>query len=112
LISDVREALGWWETRMRQSHDMCQSLAPGALHIVRFERLLVEDRAGALRELREFFGWADEPTMQRFFTRRMPPELAHVGRWKTHCSPQDRAFLAAEYPAAVTRLKAANVPIP
>jgi hypothetical protein len=112
LISDVREALGWWETRMRQSHDMCQGLAPGALHIVRFERLLVKDRAGALEELREFFGWADEPVMQRFFARRMPPENAHVGRWKTHFSAEQRAFLAADYPAALARLKAANVPVP
>jgi hypothetical protein len=111
-ISDIREALAWWETRMWQSHHMCQKLAPGAMHIVRFEQLLIEDRAGALRDLREFLGWADEYAMQRFFARRMTPEDAHVGRWKTHCSPEERAFLAAEYPAALARLQAAGVPVP
>jgi hypothetical protein len=111
-MSDIREALAWWETRMRQAHKMCQKLAPGAMHIVRFERLLVEDRAGALKELRDFFGWADEPTMQRFFARRMTPEDAHVGRWKTRSSDDERIYLESEYPAVIERLQAAGVPVP
>jgi Sulfotransferase family len=111
-IADIREALAWWETRMSQCHNMCQSLAPGALHVVRFERLLIEDREGALQELREFFGWEEEITMQRFFARRMTAEDAHVGRWKTRSSEEERLFLQAEYPAAVERLRAAGVPVP
>jgi hypothetical protein len=111
-MADVREALAWWETRMGQCHRMCQKLAPGAMHTVYFERLLVEDRAGALRELQAFLGWVDEPTVQRFFAHRMTPANAHVGRWKTHLARAERAFLAAEYPAAITRLQAAGVPVP
>jgi hypothetical protein len=112
-MSDIREALAWWETRMWQCHKMCQrGLAPGAMHIVRFERLLVEDRLGALKDLHDFLGWADEPTVQHFFAHHMTPDDAHIGRWKTHLSHMDREFLAAEYPIALTRLKAAGVPVP
>jgi Sulfotransferase family len=112
LIGDVREALGWWESRMLQAHEACRSLPREALHIVCFERLLVEDRAGALKELNEFLGWSQEPAVQGFFVRRMKPVEAHVGRWETHFSPAERAFLVAEYPAVITRLKAAGVPFP
>jgi len=109
---DVGEALQWWETRMWQVHNMCRRLAPESIHVVRFERLLVEDRAGALRELCDWLGWSVEPAMERFFARRMTPADAHVGRWETDFGREDRAFLAAEYPAALTRLKAAGVPVP
>ena len=110
-IADVREALAWWETRMGQCHRMCRKLAPGAMHTVRFERLLVEDRAGALEELRDFLGWADEPAVQHFFAHRMTPADAHIGRWRTHLSPEQRAYLAAEYPATLERLRLAGVPV-
>jgi len=111
-MSDIREALAWWESRMLQSHETCERIPPQALYTVRFERLVVEDRAGALKELCEFFGWDDEPTMQRFFERRMAPENAHVGRWKTHFSANERVFLEAEYQAALARLTGAGVAVP
>jgi len=97
---------------MWQAHHMCRNLAPDAMHIIRFERLLVEDRAGTMTALRDYFGWKDEPTMKRFFERRMTPEAAHVGRWRTHCSPNERGFLETEYPAALARLRTAGVAIP
>jgi Sulfotransferase family len=111
-ISDIGEALAWWETRMWQCHKMCQKLAPGSMHTVCFERLLIDDREGALQELRDFLGWSDEPAMQHFFTDHMTSKDAHVGRWKTHLSDQESAFLATAYPASLTRLKAAGVPVP
>jgi hypothetical protein len=111
-IADVREALAWWETRMGQCHRMCRKLPPGAMHTVCFERLLVEDRAGALAELRDFLGWAEEPAVERFFAHQMTPQEAHVGRWRTHLAHEQRAFLAAEYPAALERLQEAGVPVP
>jgi hypothetical protein len=111
-ITDVREALAWWEVRMGQAHRLCRALPEGSLHSIGFERLALEDRAGALHELCEFLDWSVEPAMERFMAEQMRPEDAHVGRWETHLSTAQRAFLAKEYPAALARLSDAGVHLP
>jgi Sulfotransferase family len=110
--TDVGEALGWWEERMRRGHEQCRSLPPGALLTVRFERLLRDDREGCLRELHSFMGWEEDPRVRGFFTRRMPLEEAHIGRWQKHFSGRERELVAAEYAAILERLEAAGVPTP
>jgi hypothetical protein len=111
-IADVREALAWWEVRMGQAHRLCRTLPAGSLHSIAFERLALDDRAGALRELCDFLGWSVEPAMERFMTEQLRPEDAHVGRWQTHLSTTQQAFLAEEYPAALARLNDAGVRLP
>jgi Sulfotransferase family len=111
-LGAVGEALGWWEDRMLKGHERCRSLPPGALLTVRFERLLVDDREGALEELRSFMGWEEDASMRRFFTRRMPPEEAHVGRWKMHFTGRERRLVEAEYAAILERLRTAGVSTP
>jgi hypothetical protein len=110
-LADVREALGWWEERMLRGHRELTALPSGSLLTVRFERLLVDDREGGLREIQRFMG-CEEDAMRRFFTRRMPPEEAHVGRWQTDFSEREREFVAAEYEAILDRLRAAGVTVP
>jgi hypothetical protein len=97
---------------MLRGHQQCRSLPSGALLTVRFERLLVDDRDEGLRELHEFMGWEEDPRVRRFFTRRMGPQLAHVGRWRTHFLGRERELLSAEYAAILARLGAAGVPLP
>jgi hypothetical protein len=109
---DAREALRWWEERMRRGHEECRSLAPGALLTVRFERLLRDDRDGCLRELHSFMGWDEDPRVWRFFARRMPQEEAHIGRWRSHFHGHERELVAAEYEAILARLQDAGVPTP
>jgi hypothetical protein len=111
-IADVREALAWWEVRMGQAHRLCRALPPGSLHSIAFERLALDDRAGALRELCDFLGWSVQPTMEHFMAEQLRPEDAHVGRWQTHLSAAQRAFLADEYPATLARLSDAGVRLP
>jgi hypothetical protein len=111
-LTDARAALGWWEERMARGHEQCRLLAAGSLLTVRFERLLVDDREAALQELLGFMGWDEEPSVRRFFTRRMGPEDAHVGRWKTHFRGREQDLVTAEYEAILTRLRAAGVPTP
>jgi hypothetical protein len=110
-LADIREALGWWEERMLRGHRELATLPAGSLLTVRFERLLVDDREGGLREIQRFMGW-EEDAMRRFFTRRMTPEEAHVGRWETDFSGREREFVAAEYEAILDRLRAAGVTVP
>jgi hypothetical protein len=109
---DAREALGWWEQRMLRGHEQCLALPAGSLLTVRFERLLVKDREAGLRELLDFMGWDEDPQMRRFFTRRMTPAEAHVGRWERHFAGAQRGFVVAEYEATVARLRAAGVATP
>jgi hypothetical protein len=111
-FADVREAFAWWEVRIGQAHRLCRALPPGSLHSIGFERLAVEDREGAVRELCDFLDWPVEPAMERFMAERMRPENAHVGRWETDLSAAQRAFLAEEYPAALWRLSEAGVQLP
>jgi Sulfotransferase family len=111
LLNVIRDGRDVASSLMR-GHEQCRSLPTGSLLTVRFERLLVEDREGGLRELLDFMGWEEEPSLQRFFTRRMPVEEAHVGRWRTHFDGPTRAFVEAEYEAALRRLRAAGVPTP
>jgi hypothetical protein len=111
-IADVREALGWWEERMYRGHRQLATLPAGSLLDVRFERLLIEDREGALQELYTFMGWEEDDSMRRFFTRRMPPQDAHVGRWKSDFAGRERELVTGEYEAILDRLRAAGVPLP
>jgi hypothetical protein len=111
-LPDAQTALDWWEERMARGHEQCSLLPAGSLLTVRFERLLIDDREGALRELLDFLDWEEEPSMRRFFTRRMRPEEAHVGRWKTHLDDSERTLLTARYEAILTRLQAAGVSTP
>ena len=111
-LTDPLEALAWWEERMLRGHRQLASLPANALLTMRLERLLVEDREGAFRELCNFMGWAQEDSMRTFFTRRMPPEQAHVGRWRTDFCGGERERVATEYEAILNRLRAAGVPLP
>ncbi len=110
--SDAREALGWWEERMLRGHRQLAALPAGSLVTVRFEQLLIDDREGGLQALLDFMGWEEDPAMRRFFTRRMPVEDAHVGRWRTHFTGRERDLLEREYKAALSRLSAAGAPTP
>jgi Sulfotransferase family len=111
-LDDAYAALSWWEERMLRGHQQCRLLAGGSWLTVSFERLLVEDREAALRELLDFMGWEEEPSMRRFFARRMRPQDAHVGRWKTNFHGREREQVAAAYEAILTRLRSAGVPTP
>lgn len=111
-LADAREALTWWEERMLKGHQQCGSLPAGSLLTVRFERLLVDDREGALEELLGFLDWEEDPAVRRFFERRMLSEHAHIGRWKAHFRGRERELVTAEYETILTRLRAAGVPAP
>jgi Sulfotransferase family len=111
-MEDVLEALSWWEDRMLRSHQMCGALPEGSLHVLRFERLLVEDRRRGYEDLLAFLAWSEDPHMRDFFERQMPAEKAHVGRWRTHLSQRQQALLVGEYPDTLARLRAAGVPTP
>jgi Sulfotransferase family len=110
-LADAREALSWWEERMLRGHGQLAVLPAGSLLTVHFERLLVDDREGGLREIQRFMGSEDD-AMRRFFTRRMPPEEAHVGRWQTDFSERERELVATEYEAIRERLRTAGVTVP
>ncbi len=110
---DAQEALAWWEERMLRAHRQLAALPAGSLLTVRFERLLSEDREGALQELLDFMGWEEDPRMRRFFTRRMTPDEAHVGRWEAHFNTAaERRFVTEEYEAILARLRAAGAMTP
>jgi Sulfotransferase family len=111
-MTDAIQALGWWEERMRRGHEQCRLLPGGSLLTIRFEQLLVDDREHCLEQLYSFMGWDEDPAMGRFFTRRMPADEAHMGRWKTDFSGRERDRVAAEYEAALARLRAAGVSTP
>lgn len=111
-LADAREALAWWEERMLKGHEQCGLLPAGSLLTIRFERLLVDDREGALEELLGFLGWDEDPAVQRFFERRMLSEHAHVGRWKAHFRGREHELVTDEYASVLTRLRAAGVPAP
>lgn len=110
--SDPLQALRWWEERMLRGHEQCAALPAGSLLTLRFERLLVEDREAALQELLTFMEWEQEPSLRRFFTRRMPIEEAHVGRWRTHFTAPERELVESTYEASLERLRSAGVPAP
>jgi hypothetical protein len=111
-LTDVREALGWWEERMLRGHRQLATLPAGSRLDVRFERLLIDDREGGLQELYTFMGWEEDDAMRRFFNRRMSPAEAHVGRWETDFSGRERDFVASEYEMILDRLRATGVGVP
>jgi hypothetical protein len=111
-LTDVREALGWWEERMLRGHRQLAVLPAGSLLHVRFERLLIDDRESGLQELYRFMDWEEDDAMRRFFNRRMSPTEAHVGRWETDFSGRERELVASEYAAILDRLRAAGVLLP
>ncbi len=111
-LTDPHEALLWWEQRMLRAHRELASLPADALLTLPLERLLVDDREGAFQELDRFMGWEEDDSMWGFFTRRMPPEEAHVGRWKTDFCGRERELIESEYEAILERLRAAAVPLP
>jgi hypothetical protein len=111
-LTDPQEALLWWEQRMLRGHRQLAALPASALLTLRLERLLVDDREGSLQELYGFMGWEEDDSMRGFFTRRMPPEEAHVGRWKRDFSGDERERLALEYEGVLDRLRAAGVALP
>jgi Sulfotransferase family len=111
-VKSVEEALAWWEERMLKAHVACALLPARSLHMIRFEQLLVEDRAGTLQRLCDFMGWPRQPLLERFLERRMPAQDAHVGRWRTHSSAAEQTYLRQAYPASLRRLARAGVATP
>ena len=116
-VASSMVALGWspnfqralrrWELVAIRGKMMCELLPAGALHVVRFEQLFVENREASYKALLRFLGWRDEPKMRRFFEERMTPERAHVGRWEADFTAAERESITAEYTAMQERLTAA-----
>jgi hypothetical protein len=97
---------------MLRGHCQLALLADEAVLTVYLERLLVDERERAFQELHDFMGWEEDDSMRRFFTRRMPAEEAHVGRWQSDFYGAERARVDTEYEAILDRLRATGVTLP
>jgi hypothetical protein len=108
-VADVPQALEWWEERLLWADRMCGRVGGDGALVVGFERLVVEDRECAFAELATFVDCPDSAAVRRYFDRRVTPELAHIGRWRTSLDAADRAFLEQAYPQTLARLREAGV---
>lgn len=82
----IISGLEWWSKPLRQAHQRTRNLGPTQLHAVRFEDLLLRDRAPTYAALLALLGWEDEPSLQRFFSEQMNPHRAHIARWRHQLS--------------------------
>jgi hypothetical protein len=110
--SDVLEALDWWEARVTQAFRATRGLPANRVHVVRFERLTVQDRESALKEILEFLEWDDDAGLRRFFDERMRAENAHVDRWRADFDPSTQETISRHYEAALARLSAQGISLP
>jgi hypothetical protein len=109
---DLHQALRWWEARMQRAHLGLRRVPEESLMVVNLEDLVLHRREETYERLLEFVGLDDERDMHLWFVRTMPPERAHIGRWREGLTGQQSAEIAKAYSQALRRLEAAGVPLP
>jgi hypothetical protein len=104
-------AISWWEDRLRRCHEATRDL-PGerVLHI-HLEDLVENARQDTYERVLDFLGVEDEPPTRRFFKRRMTPEAASIGRWRTDVAPSDMDKLNRAYRRSLERMERDGIPL-
>jgi hypothetical protein len=101
-------AIRWWEKRMRAAAAGERGIPPDRLLVLGFERLVATDRDRSYRRLLDFLELEDEPRMRRYFDRKMTPERANIGRWRSDLPASRRDRLDRAYGRALGRLHASG----
>jgi hypothetical protein len=109
---DLPSALRWWEARMQRAQLGLRRLPPEALMVVNLEDLVLHRREETYDHLLRFLGLEDERELHLWFMRSMPPERAHIGRWREGLTTEEATEVAKSYSQALRRLDEAGVPLP
>lgn len=97
------DGLHWWCERLRGAEAATRMLPPGAVHLLRFEDLMLTDRDRSLRDLCGYLE-VEDAGIQRFFETEMVAERAHIGRWRDDLSPEVAAEVGRLYAMMVRDL--------
>jgi hypothetical protein len=100
------QGIEWWEQRLRAVERGAESLPADKLLTVGLDELVAMHRARvALRPLFRFLGVPVTKRTRRYFSKRMTPEQANVGRWRSGISSRKADRIAALYEDALGRLE-------
>jgi hypothetical protein len=107
--NSVARGVRWWAKRMRRADAGERGLPADRLLVVNLEDLVERDREGTYGRVLEFLRVEDEPKIRRYFDKKLTPENANIGRWRSDLSEARQRRLTDSYARTLKRLSAAGV---
>jgi hypothetical protein len=101
---DPVAALDLWAKGLRDSDASFRGADPARVHVVRFEDLVVRDRARTLGGLLDALGMHDRDRIERQFESKLDPARANIGRWRRDVGADVAAAVEARYRAVLDEL--------
>jgi len=107
--SDPIEAISWWERHLVRAEAGLTDVPHESVLTLQLEDLVVRRRSDSYAQLLEFLSLDDDPSMRRFFDRRMPADRVRPDSWR-HKVP-DRVVFERAYEEAAGRLEARGIAV-
>jgi len=104
-----REAVWWWGDRLRRADEGFAAVPQERRLVVHLEALVSARREEEYARLMGFCSLDDEAAVRSFFDTHMQSERAHVGRWRSDLSAQERDETLDAYREVLLELHADGV---
>jgi hypothetical protein len=100
------QGLRWWDERIRRIDREMGAVAPEQAMTLSLD-LLVQawPKRRGLKALREFLGVRKQHRMQRWFRRKVSPDVGNLGRWRRGLSRRGQERVRAEYEEILNRME-------
>lgn len=105
----LTEGLDWWEKGVRAADASIARAPEDRVLLLRFEEFALTHRDERLTELFEFCELPMTRDVQRYMHRRVDPEDAHVGRWRSSMSKRQATSFSLRYSEIYDRMVADGI---
>ncbi len=106
----MAEGLDWWEGRIRRIDAGIRAVERERVYEISLDDLVSgNQRVQTYRRMRRFAGLGNDPSMARYFKRRVRRRNAHAERWRREIPERRHAEIDARYEEVLARLEADGI---
>jgi hypothetical protein len=105
----IEDSLEWWARNLALAERGTAQVPDESVLTIRLEDFVRDRREETYARMLEFLELPDDPRMRRWFEGKMSGGRAHLGRWRSELSRDERARLEGNYSRVLEELSAQGV---
>lgn len=107
--NDIQEALPWWGNRILKGAQGLDSIPENQKLELRLENLVTHEREKTFKQLLNFLGLEEDPTIREYFDSKLLPEKMMSGQWRDHVP--DAHLFDKKYQLQLDKLSQAGISV-